>query len=150
MFAPEGQPDQAGKGGGEVDPAKLGLQTAAEDEANAASVTTVKEYSFVPNQRLPEVKGVAAYKAMDDNTVRFALNVWAGWAPIIYANNGFKPEKVWKTPDGQNFKVELVLIDDPVAMHDAYSSGEVHIGWATLDMVPLFMERLGQKPATAA
>ena len=27
---------------------------------------------------------------MNDNTVRFALNVWAGWAPIILANNGFK------------------------------------------------------------
>jgi NitT/TauT family transport system substrate-binding protein len=33
-----------------------------------------------------------------------------------------------------------VLIDDPVAMRDAYAQGEVHIGWATLDMVPLFME----------
>ena len=43
-------------------------------------------------------------------------------------------------PDGKEFKVELVLIDDPVAMRDAYASGEVHIGWATLDMVPLFME----------
>ena len=106
------------------------MTTTAEDDANAASVTTVKEYSFVPDQRLPEVKGTAAYKPMEDNTVRFALNVWAGWAPIIYANNGFKSEKVWKTPDGQSFKVELVLIDDPVAMHDAYSSGEVHIGWA--------------------
>jgi ABC-type nitrate/sulfonate/bicarbonate transport system substrate-binding protein len=80
---------------------------------------------------------------MEDNTVRFALNVWAGWAPIIYANNGFKADKVWTTPDGKNFKVQLVLIDDPVAMFDAYSSGDVHIGWATLDMVPLFIERLG-------
>ena len=33
-----------------------------------------------------------------------------------------------------------MLIDDPVAMRDAYAAGEVHIGWATLDMVPLFME----------
>ena len=77
---------------------------------------------------------------MENDTVRFALNVWAGWAPIILANNGFKPDKVWKTPDGKEFKVELVLIDDPVAMRDAYAAGEVHIGWATLDMVPLFME----------
>ncbi len=36
--------------------------------------------------------------------------------------------------------MELVLIDNPVAMRDAYAAGEVHIGWATLDMVPLFME----------
>ena len=33
-----------------------------------------------------------------------------------------------------------MLIDNPVAMRDAYAAGEVHIGWATLDMVPLFME----------
>ena len=65
---------------------------------------------------------------------------WAGWGPIILANDGFKPGKVWKTADGEEFKVELVLIDDPVAMRDAYAAGEVHIGWATLDMVPLFME----------
>ena len=33
-----------------------------------------------------------------------------------------------------------MLIDNPVAMRDAYATGEVHIGWGTLDMVPLFME----------
>src|SRR4029078_9527970 len=32
--------------------------------------------------------------------------------------------------------------DDPIAMRDAYASGKVHIGWATLDMVPLFVEQL--------
>jgi NitT/TauT family transport system substrate-binding protein len=74
--------------------------------------------------------------------VRFGINVWAGWSPIILANNGFKPGKVWKTPGGKDFKVELVLIDDPIAMRDAYASGKLHIGWATLDMVPLFLEGL--------
>src|SRR4029078_6557830 len=102
--------------------------------------TTVKEYTFKPAERLPEVKGISAYKALNDNTVRFALNVWAGWGPIILASEGFKPGKVWKTAKGDEFKVELVLIDNPVAMRDAYAAGEVHIGWATLDIVPLFME----------
>jgi len=68
--------------------------------------------------------------------------VWAGWSPIILANNGFKPGKVWKTPGGQDFKVELVLIDDPISMRDAYASGDLHVGWATLDMLPLFLEGL--------
>ncbi|MBP7746898.1 MAG: OmpA family protein [Phycisphaerae bacterium] len=110
------------------------------EAADAASVTTVKEYKFTPAERLPEVKGISAYKPLADETVRFALNVWAGWAPIIQANDGFKAGKVWKTPDGKSFKVELVLIDNPVAMRDAYAAGDVHIGWATLDMVPLFLE----------
>ncbi|MFO1528383.1 MAG: phosphate ABC transporter substrate-binding/OmpA family protein [Kiritimatiellia bacterium] len=38
--------------------------------------------------------------------------------------------------------MELVLIDDPVAMRDAYAAGKVHIGWGTLDMIPLFMDEL--------
>jgi NitT/TauT family transport system substrate-binding protein len=136
LFAPKGKV-QEGPGAGDIDPGELGQ---AAESADTASVTTVKEYTFRPAERLPEVKGTAAYKALEDNTVRFALNVWAGWGPIILANEGFKSGKVWKTPDGEEFKLELVLIDNPVAMRDAYAAGDVHIGWATLDMVPLFME----------
>ena len=110
-------------------------------EAPDVSVpTTVKEYTFRPADKLPPVKGVSAYKPLEDETVRFALNVWAGWAPIIRANGGFKAGKLWQTPGGKPFKVELVLIDDPVQMRDAYAAGEVHIGWATLDMLPLFVD----------
>lgn len=131
-----------GDGGGD----KIDIKDLAGAEADDTSgITTVQEYTFKPSERLPAVKGTAAYKKMEDNTVRFALNVWAGWAPIISANNGFKAGKVWKTPDGKEFKVELVLIDDPVAMRDAYSSGEVHIGWCTLDMMPLLMEGFVKK-----
>jgi len=109
---------------------------------DSAGITTAKEYTFVPAQKLPPVQGISSYKPMEDRTVRFAMNVWAGWAPIIFANNGFKAGKVWKAPGGKDFKVELTLIDDPVAMRDAYAAGSVHIGWATLDMVPLFLESL--------
>lgn len=116
-----------------------GLGAEADD---TEGITTVKEYAYVPAQRLPEVKGVSNYKALKDRTVRFAINVWAGWAPIVQANSGFAPGKTWQTPGGQPFRVELVLIDNPVSMRDAYAAGEVHIGWATLDMVPLFMDSL--------
>ena len=142
VIAPSGDgpvAKEAGSSGGDTD-IDLNEISGAEDDSNPSGVTTVKEYSFKPSERLPAVSGTAAYKPMKDNTVRFALNVWAGWAPIIQANNGFRADKVWKTSDGKEFKVELVLIDDPVAMRDAYAAGEVHIGWATLDMMPLFME----------
>src|SRR5438105_12800275 len=109
---------------------------------DASGITTVKEYKFVAASRLPEVKGISNYKPMADRTVRFAINVWAGWGPIIYANNGLKPGRLWKTAGGKDFKVELVLIDDPIAMRDAYAAGNLHIGWATLDMLPLFLEGL--------
>src|SRR2546430_15057659 len=109
---------------------------------DSSGITTVREYNYVASSRLPAVKGISNYKPLADRTVRFAINVWAGWGPIIYANNGFKPGRLWKAPNGKDFKVELVLIDDPIAMRDAYAAGNVHVGWATLDMLPLFLEGL--------
>jgi len=117
------------------------MQSGAE-APDSAGITTVKEYNYVAATRLPEVKGISSYKPMADRTVRFGINVWAGWSPIIYANNGFKPGKTWKAPNGKDFKLELVLIDDPIAMRDAYAAGNLHVGWATLDMLPLFLEGL--------
>ena len=116
-----------------------------ESSQDTSSPTTVKEYHFKPAEKLPPVKGTAAYKPLENNTVRFALNVWAGWAPIVLANNGFKAGQEWTAGDGEKFKVELVLIDNPVAMRDAYAAGEVPIGWATLDMVPLFLAELRRR-----
>jgi len=124
---------------GKVSKDEMTSQTEAPD---TGGITTAKEYKYVPAAKLPPVQGISSYKQMGDHTVRFAINVWAGWAPIIFANNGFKAGKIWKTPGGEDFKVELILIDDPVAMRDAYAAGNVHIGWGTLDMVPLFMEAL--------
>jgi NitT/TauT family transport system substrate-binding protein len=144
-------PKPAGPQGGEpgqpqakLEPKDLGLESPAES-SDAASPTTVKEYKFKPAEKLPPVKGTAAYKPLQNDTVRFALNVWAGWSPIVLANEGFKAGHQWKTADGKPFKVELVLIDNPVQMRDAYAAGEVHIGWATLDMVPLFLESFVDK-----
>ncbi|MGH7554814.1 MAG: phosphate ABC transporter substrate-binding/OmpA family protein [Longimicrobiales bacterium] len=140
-----------GFGGGDVSDVSAdelaGIQGGPEAPDNA-SLTTVKEYTYVPGTTLPEVRGTSAYEPLVDNTVRMALNVWAGWAPVILANDGFKAGKPWKAPNGRTFKLELVLIDDPIAMRDAYASGKVHIGWATLDMVPLFVEQLRKDSRT--
>lgn len=122
-----------------VTPAAVTPDSGAE-APDATSVTTVKEYAFVPSEKLPSVTGVSNYEPLLDRTVKVALNVWAGWAPIILFNEGKGPGKVWPVPGGEGFKVELVLLDDPVAMRDAYAAGRVHVGWGTLDMVPLFME----------
>jgi NitT/TauT family transport system substrate-binding protein len=134
--------------GGNLSADEIAALKGGTEAPDNASLTTVKEYSFVPGAKLPEVKGTSAYQPLADNTVRMALNVWAGWAPVIVANNGFKAGKVWKGPGGKTFKLELVLIDDPVAMRDAYASGKVHIGWATLDMLPLFVEQLRKDSRT--
>jgi NitT/TauT family transport system substrate-binding protein len=139
-------PKPVAPGGGDVGQPKsdnVDLKEAAqpvESSQDTASPTTVKEYRFKPAEKLPPVKGTKTYKPLQNETVRFALNIWAGWSPIVLANNGFKAGQEWTAADGKKFKVDLVLIDNPVTMRDAYAAGEVHIGWATLDMVPLFLE----------
>ena len=131
-----------GRQDGRISSDELQQMKGGAEAPDSSGITTVKEYKYVAASKLPEVKGISSYKPMADRTVRFAINVWAGWGPIIHANNGFKPGKAWKTPGGKDFKVELVLIDDPVAMRDAYAAGNLHVGWATLDMLPLFLEGL--------
>lgn len=144
IFAPRA-PQNVPPGGDQADAPPIDMKQLGQAEAaDGAGVTTVKEYKFVPAERLPVVRGTSAYQAMQDRTVRFALNIWAGWGPVILANDGFKAGKVWKSPGGEDFKVELVLIDNPVDMFNAYAAGQIHIGWATLDMVPLFIESLGE------
>ncbi|HEY4245146.1 MAG TPA: phosphate ABC transporter substrate-binding/OmpA family protein [Kofleriaceae bacterium] len=124
--------NQAGGGG-----------SAQAENPDPNGVTTVKEYTFEPATRLKEIKEASDYKALGKpRVVKFAVNVWAGWAPIIYANHGSKAEKIWKDSKGNDFQVELVLVDDPTKMATVYANGDVHIGWATVDMLPLIVERL--------
>src|SRR5690349_18258358 len=131
---------QAGGGGS-------GSQQAENPDPN--SITTTKEYSFEPASRLPEVPGTADYTALGKpRTVKFAVNVWAGWAPIIWANQGAKAKKVWKDAKGNDFVVDLVLADNPVDMGNTFAAGKVHIGWATVDMLPLVVNRLNRDPRT--
>jgi NitT/TauT family transport system substrate-binding protein len=112
-------------------------------------VTTVKEYTFEASQKLPPVPGSADYKPLGKTrVVRFAYNVWAGWAPIIYANGGKKAKKIWKDAKGGDFQVELVQLDNPIDMGNTFASGDIHIGWATVDMLPLLVQRLNKDPRT--
>ena len=123
-------------------------KTAENPDPNAPATTETK-YEWEPAQRLPEVKGTASYKALGKpRIVKFAVNVWAGWAPIVWANQGSAPKKVWKDAKGGEFQVELSLIDDPVLMGDTLANGNTHIGWATVDMLPLIVQRLKRDPRT--
>jgi NitT/TauT family transport system substrate-binding protein len=131
---------------GYVDPNIVKKPAEAESQEG---VTTVKEYAFEPAKTLDPVPGAADYKALGKNrVVKMAINVWAGWAPIIYANGGKGPGKVWKDAAGKDFQLELVLIDDPVNMGNTFAAGDVHIGWATVDMLPLVVQRLNRDART--
>ncbi len=126
-------------------------QEAAVVEApDSESVTTVKEYKFVPRETLPPVQGTSGYKWDDkEKVVVFPINVWAGWLPIIAANNGFAPNEESVFFKKYGFKVNLKLIDDPVVARDTFASGESHILWGTLDMMVLFAPELMKDSRTA-
>jgi NitT/TauT family transport system substrate-binding protein len=111
---------------------------------DATGITTVQEYKFVPSERLPEVKGSASYVALKDNTVVMGLNVWAGWAPIFYANNGTEPNTDSLFYKKYGFKLAIKIIDSPAASIQAFASGDIHATAWTLDMLPLFYEQLRQ------
>lgn len=119
------------------------LPGAGEPEApDATGITTVKEYKYVPGERLPEVRGAASYRPMTDDTVVLGLNVWAGWAPIFFANGGTEPNPDSLFFEKYGFKVAIKIIDSPAASIQAFASGDIHATAWTLDMIPLFYEQL--------
>jgi len=115
---------------------------------DAAGITTAKEYKYVPAEKLPPVKGVSNYRYVD-NTVVFPINMWIGWLPIVAANRGFKSNEESIFFKKYGFKVNLKLIDDPVAARDAYAAGDSHVLWGTLDMIVLFAPDLLKDSRTA-
>ncbi len=146
-----------GKGPGGIDLAKFRQMTGQDQPASdgpeafdPTGITTVAEYKYLPQERLPAVKGVSSYK-WDPNQkiVQFPINVWIGWLPIVAANGGFapNPESIFAKKYG--FQVNLKLIDDPVAARDAYAAGESHVLWGTLDMIVLFAPDLMKDSRTA-
>ncbi len=117
---------------------------------DTAGITTVSEYKYVPQEKLPPVKGTSGYKWDDNNkVVVFPINVWIGWLPIVAANHGFAPNEESIFFKKYGFKVDLKLIDDPVAARDSYAAGNSHVLWGTLDMIALFAGELMKDSRTA-
>jgi len=145
----ETEPGQPAAGKPSAGPGPAGEAPAAE-APDASDVTTVKEYKYVPAERLPAVKGVSQYKWDDkEKILRFSYNVWAGWLPVIAANRGTKPNDESIFAKKYGFRVEMVLMDNPVAARDAYAAGDVHTLWGTVDMMVLFAPELLRDSRTA-
>lgn len=131
--------------GGKADGGEISREDLPEGQVEApdtTGITTVSEYKYVPAQRLPPVRGAASYKPLRDNTVVVGLNVWAGWAPIFYANGGASPNADSLFAKKYGFKLDIKTIDSPSASINAFASGDVHVTAWTLDMIPLFYEQL--------
>jgi NitT/TauT family transport system substrate-binding protein len=128
----------------------LKQQVGRVEAPDTKGITTVNEYTYVPAEKLPPVKGVSAYRwSPADKVVQFPINVWIGWLPIVAANHGFSPNPESIFAKQYGFKVNLKLIDDPVVARDAFASGESHILWGTLDMMVLFAPGLMADSRTA-
>src|ERR1700712_3954083 len=88
-----GRDGAIGSGGGgqtgQISNDELKQMKGGAEAPDSSGITTVKEYKYVATAKLPAVKGISSYKPMADRTARFGINVWAGWSPILFANNGF-------------------------------------------------------------
>ncbi|MBX3158928.1 MAG: OmpA family protein [Deltaproteobacteria bacterium] len=114
-----------------------------------ASDNAPREYAFDPAKTLPPVSGASQYRALGKpRVVRFGIHAWAGWAPLVLANGGAKPRKVWRDGKGQDFQVELVVVNEAVAMSKAFASGELHASWGSADMLPLLLTQYQRDPRT--
>ncbi|MEK7413701.1 MAG: phosphate ABC transporter substrate-binding/OmpA family protein [Planctomycetota bacterium] len=147
---PQPQPTSQNTSPSTKTPAPPATSGDAKEAPDAGSITTVKEYKYVVGEKLPPVKGASQYKWNDaDKVLRFSYNVWSGWLPIIAANGGTKPNAESVFAKKYGFKVEMVLMDDPVAARDAYVAGEIHTLWGTVDMMVLFAPELMRDSRTA-
>lgn len=143
----QGTPDTSGTPSGQSAAALSGQAIEAPD---AKGITTVQEYKYIPQEKLPPVKGVSSYEwDPQKKIVEFPINVWIGWLPIVAANHGFAPSEESVFFKKYGFKVNLKLIDDPVVARDAYAAGKSHVLWGTLDMMCLFAGELMKDSRTA-
>ena len=93
------------------------------DAAPVRPQLTATEFQFVEPSKLQPITSAALKPLATPRVVRFAINTWVGWAPILYANDGRQPKKVWKDARGTEFLLELVLADDPGAMTRSFAAG---------------------------
>jgi NitT/TauT family transport system substrate-binding protein len=131
-------------------PGGKNTETVETEAPDTSGVTTVKEYKYIPADKLPAVKGVSQYNwDPNEKILRFSYNVWAGWLPVIAANHGTKPNSESVFAKKYGFRVEMLLMDDPVAARDAFALGKVHTLWGTADMLVLMAPGLIKDSRTA-
>ncbi|MBF0546818.1 MAG: OmpA family protein [Candidatus Riflebacteria bacterium] len=131
-------------------PPNTGSESLKVEAFDSKGITTVQEYKYVPQERLPPVQGVSAYDWDEKKKiVEFPINIWIGWLPIVAANHGFSPNEESVFFKKYGFKVNLKLIDDPIIARDSFASGKSHILWGTLDMMVLFAGELIKDSRTA-
>jgi ABC-type nitrate/sulfonate/bicarbonate transport system substrate-binding protein len=123
------------------------LQAEAPD---ASTPTAIRAYDYSPALKLPEVTGDSEYHwDPKEKILRFSYNVWPGWLPVIAANHGARATRDSIFYRKYGFRVEMVLMSNPVAARDAFAAGEIHTLWGSVDMMVLLAADLMKDPRTA-
>ena len=121
------------------------------DDVKSKLLAGADDVSLIGESAIPEVTGVSDYDKTEKDgkmVVKFPINVWPGWAPIIMANNGLAPNQESVFYKKYGFYVELSIVDDPVKARDLFATGHSHILWGTLDMIALFGPALARDSRT--
>ncbi len=120
------------------------------DDPRLGDINTVREYTYNPIDRLPAAEGSSGYRWDDkEKIVRFSYNIWPGWLPVIAANRGTRANHDSIFFKKYGFRLEMVLMEDPIAARKAFAAGEVHTLWGTVDMMVLMAPELVKDPRTA-
>jgi NitT/TauT family transport system substrate-binding protein len=146
-FMKKGTPGPNPTGTKTIDMGKMNIEA-----PDLKGITTVQEYKYVPQEKLPPVspKAVSNYTwDKDKKIVKFPINVWIGWLPIIAANHGHKPNTDSIFYKKYGFMLDISLIDNPVDARNTFAAGKSHILWGTLDMMVLFAPELMKDSRTA-
>ncbi|MGO9201902.1 MAG: phosphate ABC transporter substrate-binding/OmpA family protein [Limisphaerales bacterium] len=128
-----------------VDEVKKLVQAQRVDPASIPLLIGTNAATLVERSGIPAVSGVSDYsKETKDGKVivKFPINVWPGWAPIIVANGGLEPSDQSVFLKRHGFYVRLDIVDDPVKARDLFAGGKSHVLWGTLDMIALFAPEL--------
>lgn len=127
------------------------VATAAATDVTSKLLAGTNKVALIDNSSIPPISAVSSYTKHAKNgkiLVRFPINVWPGWSPIIVANNGMaaNDESIFYKQYG--FYVEIFIVDNPVQARDLFASGDCQILWGTLDMIALFAPALTKDSRT--
>jgi NitT/TauT family transport system substrate-binding protein len=87
---------------------------------------------------------VAAVKLDGKEPLIVAINVWVGYAPLIYFNNGLSPNSESRFVKEFGVPVQIEVMDDFTISRAAWKSDKVHVISNTADVLPTELPALTQ------
>jgi hypothetical protein len=103
------------------------------DETNGERDLLVNEFVGIVRKYILESR---------EECIRVAIPAWVGYLPGINANDGLKFNRENLLYKNEKIGVEFVIIDDFDRAVEAWKNGEVHLVWATADLLARNWETL--------